>query len=88
MQVRGCANSCVIAVSGGDLQRYLEIQIAPLPEKWSLLQQSPGGASAVPEIPVTGGCWVSGHLRRSVPVSVSVSISPLHYPKAKVQTGI
>lgn len=51
--------------------------------------QSPGGASALPEIPVTGGCWVSGYWEghTGTCLYLCLLISPA-LPRAKVQTGI
>lgn len=89
-QVHVWANSCVIAVSGWDLQGYLGIQLAPLPERWGLLQlkcraQEEFQPCLKYQPQAAAGSVVT---EKVTLVPISVSVSPLHYPKAKVQTGI
>lgn len=96
MQVKVRANSCMVAASGRDLQQYLGIQPAPLTAKWGLCSRNAEpGKSFSP-------AWNTSHRRRfrsqllgqwspekvSTCSSLSVSLSPLRYLAAKVQTGI
>lgn len=84
------ANSFVTAVSGWDLQWSLGIQPAPLPERWGFLQPKCRTQEELQpclgyQSQVAAGSVVT---EKVTLVLVSVSGSPLHYPKAKVQTGI
>jgi len=83
MQVNVCADSCTVAASGRDLQRYLGTQSEPFAREVGSVQPKcgawGGGTSAPSEIPIAGsnlgaGCWVSGQLRRSVPAAATLSL--------------
>lgn len=96
MDINVCANSCMVAASGWDLQRYLGIQSAPLPEWWGLCSRNAEpGRSFSPAWSTSHRRWFGSRQPGQWPPekigtcsSLSVSVSPLCYPTAKVQPGI